>query len=315
MKKILILIMICLSIKCFAKEKSVVTVDVICSPTECYKVIKALGTGAFGKVFAVEDSKGKKFAIKAYENGMQDFIFADPAREFSRGQILDHSNIVKTIDLFTYSLPFDYEMNYLVLEYVEGRTFGEVSKGSMSYQEAASCAIQLCDALQYAKSFGFLHMDLHALNIMISDQSQLVIIDLGSFFTYDELFNPSTVIGDKAKENNHDLSNKAGVEKVDRIRHVLMQNLKQLRNVRQDDEGRNRPAINFAYAYTDCMYFDRITNLCIEIISKSKLDRLKKLKKYAEIKKISWNYTENVEEHTIIPFDNYIDGLIKVLSS
>jgi serine/threonine protein kinase len=76
----------------------------ICSPTECYTITKELGNGAFGRVYAVEDSKGQKFALKTYmiemEKVFEGHIFLDLEREFSRGQMLDHPNIIRSYDFF-----------------------------------------------------------------------------------------------------------------------------------------------------------------------------------------------------------------------
>ena len=162
----------------------------IISPTDRYTVIKKLGAGAYGKVYAVENSKGEKFALKSYISYANPRNpFSDSEREFQRGQILDHSNIIKSFDLFTSVGPDDTITTNLVLQLVEGNVLYRIPKKTLSYTEAVNAAIQFCNALHYALSFDFMHIDLHEGNVMLSHDSNIMIIDLASFFTYDELIN------------------------------------------------------------------------------------------------------------------------------
>lgn len=169
----------------------------ICSPTECYKVIKVLGEGAFGKVYAVENSSAMPFAIKSYKKEFEEpGLLGDAEREFERGQLLNHQNIVKSFDLFD-TESSDKVTTNLVLDFIEGNTIYKTKKGSLSQSDTLKTMIQLIDALRYAHSMGLMHLDLHSNNVMIDKNVDLMVIDLASFFSFEELF---TFVYNEAKE-------------------------------------------------------------------------------------------------------------------
>src|ERR1700722_20375421 len=64
----------------------------LCSSNECYTVLRLMGEGFFGKVFAVENSANQQFAIKIYKQYSDDLqhVRETALKEFSRGQLLDH---------------------------------------------------------------------------------------------------------------------------------------------------------------------------------------------------------------------------------
>lgn len=83
-----------------AKEK------VINSTSEQYRIIHLLGSGAFGKVYAVKNSKGARFALKLIQQyqSNSDHIFLSAQREFERGQMLNHPHIIKSYEFFTHEV-------------------------------------------------------------------------------------------------------------------------------------------------------------------------------------------------------------------
>jgi serine/threonine protein kinase len=60
-------------------------------------------------------------------------------------------------------------------------------------------------------------------------------------------------------------------------------------------------------------YIDMITDKCITFIRKSDLERDQKLRAYQNIKQISWNYQEDVEEGKTPSLDSYLSQLFEVL--
>jgi hypothetical protein len=62
-------------------------------------------------------------------------------------------------------------------------------------------------------------------------------------------------------------------------------------------------------------YFDRITEICSKLISKSNTNREEKIEMRANIKKIAWNYEEDMEDGTCLPLITYLDLLMQTLQS
>ena len=189
-----------------SREFSNPSIGNIYSPTECYKVIKKLGQGAFGRVYAVEDSYGKLFALKCYKNTcpVNCSMLADSKREFQIGQLLDHPNIIKSFDLFTPSVSKKRVKMCLLLELIEGKALSKIKKGFLSREEAINAAIELVRALRYAfSSHGVMHLDLHEGNIMLDQNFNLKVIDLASFFTLDDLIAYNKLASKSKSENSN----------------------------------------------------------------------------------------------------------------
>ena len=120
------------------------TLQTICSPTECYRITKELGNGVFGRVCAVENSKGQKFALKTYiieREELSRHVF-DIEREFSRGQQLDHPNIIKSYEFFTSTSQEQQVMHHLVIDLVEGQTLLKYQRFILiRRRHSAGCAV------------------------------------------------------------------------------------------------------------------------------------------------------------------------------
>ncbi|WP_068470096.1 protein kinase domain-containing protein [Candidatus Protochlamydia phocaeensis] len=335
--------------------------EVIQSPTNSYTILKKLGEGAFGEVFAVENAKGEKFAIKSYKPSFQTSdskktgsyeeessinawdLLADAEREFQRGQVLDHPHIIKSIELFTSSSSSN-PTTYLVLQLVEGQTLYNTGKKSLSHQAAVHAALQLSDALRYALSFGLIHLDLHQNNIMLANGADMMVIDLASFFTFEEMFGYVQSQTEKKEEIASIKQIKANL-KAPSIHPIQAKKMKrffmnhpQLFNELKERGHDSNPSFNQAkfnkmaivtgraphvssnwleaarlsfYAH----YFNQVTDVCLSIISKSDGSKEDKLNKYAEIKKIAWNYLEDVEDGQSINIEESLDKLLEVLTS
>ncbi len=62
-------------------------------------------------------------------------------------------------------------------------------------------------------------------------------------------------------------------------------------------------------------FFDSVTEMCIQIINKSQMNRKERMDVRGEIKKVVWQYFEDFEEKLEVPIDHYFDHLIDVLKS
>jgi len=207
LKKILFSLFI--FIGCIQATENLVDKGTISFPNEVYTIEKPLGEGAFSKVFLVRDSKGEKFALKAYkrnpfsysyEDDFSDYedvsdyegfysygLYNDIEREFQRGQDLSHPNIVKTHNfLIDDSLSKDY-FGYLILEMVPGETVSRFPPKGLGQDQTYLTVKQLIDAIRYSASLDYMHIDFACRNVVINAEERPKIIDVGSFVSMDEM--------------------------------------------------------------------------------------------------------------------------------
>jgi len=62
------------------------------------------------------------------------------------------------------------------------------------------------------------------------------------------------------------------------------------------------------------IYFDTIAEFSFKIIAKSKISREEKMNLHIEIKKLAWNYAEDLEEGKEVFITEYLNKLIETLS-
>lgn len=293
---------------CILLHSAAFALDTIHSPNECYTVIDKLGEGVFGEVYAVENSQGEKFAIKCYKIHEDSVLaksrYTDVEREYQRGRVLDHPNIIKSYDLFS-----DEVTNYLVLELVEGKTLHKTKRGDISRQESIEAAFNFCQAVDYALSLGYFHLDLHESNAMFSDDSDIKIIDLASFFTLNELWHRV------AQKTKTDAKEKID-ERQEKLQAFFLKNpllFKQLKAgaTETDTKSKEAQVRNIISAY----YFDLFSEFLQKIIEKSDFSRKERLALCLEIKEIAWNYSEDVKTMHDPQYASYFSDLMDCLGT
>lgn len=89
---------------------------------------------------------------------------------------LRHSNIVTVYDAGQYE-----ELNYLVMEAVEGKSLKEYGKGKepLPVHRALEIIIETCRALDYSHRQDILHRDIKPANIMLGDDGSVKLLDYG----------------------------------------------------------------------------------------------------------------------------------------
>src|SRR5438105_8602746 len=124
-----------------------------------YEIRSSLGSGGMGEVFLAEDPRlRRKVAIKILAAGSSSDSgrrarFLNEARAVSA---LRHEHIVTIFDVGT-----DNGVDYLVMEYVEGRTLRETMSGRpMNPRTAIDIAAQIASGLAAGHSAGVVHRDL-----------------------------------------------------------------------------------------------------------------------------------------------------------
>ena len=132
-----------------------------------YRIERLVGAGGVGAVYyGRRQDLGGEIAVKVLHQARRAEQFARRFRkEASLLSHLHHPNIVEMLDFGE-----DGEREFLVMEYVPGRTLGsELSKGPMAWKRAARVARQVALALATAHQRGVIHRDLKPGNVMLVD--------------------------------------------------------------------------------------------------------------------------------------------------
>lgn len=148
-----------------------------------YQPLETLATGGFGSIEICRDTHlRRRVAIKRIPlingSGMPASDIMDVLREAHTAAMLQHPNIVQVID-FTH----DTAYAYLVMEYVDGMSLAEflhrVDGHSLTFDEAATIADALGQALTFAHANGVLHLDIKPANVLIDHSGNVKLTDFG----------------------------------------------------------------------------------------------------------------------------------------
>ena len=146
-----------------------------------YKILEKLGEGGMGVVYKAEDTKLKrivalKFLSAIALGGEEKSRFL---REAQAAAALNHPNIctIYAID------EVDGQM-FIAMEFIEGQSVLEKIVGAhgrvpLPIDEAIKFAMQVADGLQAAHEKGITHRDIKSANVMITEKSQVKIMDFG----------------------------------------------------------------------------------------------------------------------------------------
>jgi predicted ATPase len=142
-----------------------------------YEILSQLGAGGMGEVYRAIDCRlDRTVAVKLVPQTLAknpDFQkrLGKEARAISK---LSHPNICTLYDVGRHE-----GIDYLVLEYVEGRTLREVMRsGTLSMEKVIPIAVQIADGLAKAHEAGVTHRDLKPENLMVSPEA-IKILDFG----------------------------------------------------------------------------------------------------------------------------------------
>ncbi len=144
-----------------------------------YELIRELGRGGMGLVFAARDTKlGRRVAIKFLLNASRGVAerFLVEARATAR---CDHENIVIIHEVDELD-----GMPYMVLEFLEGQTLrdlmGAFNSGQMmAPSRVVDLTLPIARALARAHEEGIVHRDLKPENVFVTNAGQVKVLDFG----------------------------------------------------------------------------------------------------------------------------------------
>lgn len=155
-----------------------------------YQLIRKLGEGATSTVYlAHDDFVGRDVAIKL----LKPEILNDPRMgKWHRRQLqaeaslagrLSHPHIVAIYD----ALIEDGDVSYIVMEYVKGGTLEKHAEpgGLLGIPRVVEIIFKCCRALNYAQFNGVIHRDIKPANILLSDEGEVKVSDLGAAIVLD----------------------------------------------------------------------------------------------------------------------------------
>ena len=143
-----------------------------------YVLVKELGQGACGKTVLLDDNQiEQKFVCKKYSpysESARESLFANFVREIKLLHLLQHDNVVR---IFNYYLYPDKLAGYILMEYVDGKDIEEFT--AEFPDKLNGLFTQAIDGFSYLERSSVLHRDIRTGNLLVSNEGQLKIIDLG----------------------------------------------------------------------------------------------------------------------------------------
>ncbi len=143
-----------------------------------YVILDRLGSGAMGRVYrAHHQLMGRVVALKiiAPEIAASEKVIARFQREMRLVGRLDHPNVVRAFDADKAN-----GLLYIVMEYVNGQSLGQrLKQGPLPAVEAVTYAAQAALGLAHAHDQGIVHRDVKPSNLLIAENKQVKVLDLG----------------------------------------------------------------------------------------------------------------------------------------
>ena len=143
-----------------------------------YRVLRLLGKGGMGEVYAAEDTKlGRSVALKVLPQA----VAGDPTRrdrferEARAAATLNHPGVVTL-----HSVEEAEGVIFLTMELIEGRPLSElIPPQGMALDPFLELAVPLADAVSAAHRRGIVHRDLKPANVMVTHEGRLKVLDFG----------------------------------------------------------------------------------------------------------------------------------------
>ncbi len=144
-----------------------------------YEILEQVGAGGMATVYKAKDYKLRRLvALKVLkdEYAADENVLEKFRNEALAAAGLTHNNIVGVYDFGQ-----DGELNYIVMEFVDGLTLREYirKRGGLSSDEILKITIKIAEALRVAHSKGIIHRDIKPQNIMVTPEGAVKVTDFG----------------------------------------------------------------------------------------------------------------------------------------
>lgn len=153
---------------------------------EKLRLLEKIGEGGMSTVWKAWDKVNQRLvAVKVLRREFA--LKAEEVQNFKREELameeLHHPGIVQA-----YEFANDHDEWYYVMEYVDGYSFGEFlkSRGRVKEEDCLLICESVASALSYAwDHHGLVHCDLKPENIMINQQGEIKLMDLGIAYKFE----------------------------------------------------------------------------------------------------------------------------------
>ncbi|MHC4861421.1 MAG: serine/threonine-protein kinase, partial [Planctomycetota bacterium] len=147
-----------------------------------YRIESELGSGGMGKVWLGRDERGGRYAVKVVHPHLLESpgFFKRFLREAEVGKAVRHPNVVRTVDCDAVVLD-GTQLNFLVMEYVEGQTLRDLLDELVRVPEELCRHVgrEVAKGLAAIHAAGVVHRDLKPENVLITPDHAVKIMDLG----------------------------------------------------------------------------------------------------------------------------------------
>jgi TolB-like protein/Tfp pilus assembly protein PilF len=143
-----------------------------------YRIVEKIGAGGMGVVHRARDERlGRDVALKVLPAGALDDA---SARDRFRREALALSSLNHPHIATIYDLDRQDGVDFLVMEYIPGRTVAQMTSGkALPESEAASIGCQIVEALEEAHEQGIVHGDLTSENVIVTPKGWVKVLDFG----------------------------------------------------------------------------------------------------------------------------------------
>lgn len=146
-----------------------------------YEILRELGSGGMGAVYeAVIAETGEHVAIKVRTKRIGAGATEEDRRRFEReasvAAAINHPNVARVLGNGSFE-----DLDYLVMEYVDGMPLNEVMKEKVRLpgKKCLDLVLQAARGLQAAYECGSIHRDIKPENLMMTQDGRIKIVDFG----------------------------------------------------------------------------------------------------------------------------------------